>query len=160
MDKSLSSRAWRFCLSMASMASSYAAIPRFLLPQSGRIWRRANLGKNLRSSDLSSVRYASSVSKDAKGNPIVLEKPERFNPPSHGARLPRKNRPQQQQHYGGSLSAEDLAAQRKKEYPGLPAPEGTWGHWFWNSRAVHLSITMVSVLSGPTGGPRGGGPHS
>ncbi|KUI58745.1 hypothetical protein VP1G_06009 [Cytospora mali] len=129
------------------MASSYSAIPRFLLPQSGRIWQRANLGNKLRSSDLSAVRYASGVSRDAKGKPIVLEKPERFNPPSHGARLPRKTRPQQHQHYGGSLSPEDIAAQKRKEYPGLPAPEGTWGHWFWHSRAIHLSITMGTLAS-------------
>lgn len=127
------------------MASSYSAIPRFLLPQSGRIWQRANLGNKLRSSDLPIVRYASGISKDSKGKPIVLEKPEKFNPPSHGARLPKKNkRPEQFQHYGGSLSADDLAAQRRREYPGLPAPEGTWAHWFWRSRALHLSITMVS----------------
>ncbi|ROW03726.1 hypothetical protein VMCG_05471 [Cytospora schulzeri] len=128
------------------MASPYSAIPRFLLPQSGRIWQRANLGNKLRSCpDLPVVRYASGITKDAKGKPIVLEKPEKFNPPSHGARLPNKNRPQQFQHYGGSLSADDLAAQRKKEYPGLPAPEGTFGHWFWHSRALHLSITMGTL---------------
>lgn len=126
------------------MASSCSAIPRFLLPQSGRIWQRANLGNKLRSSDLPVVRHASSISKDANGKPVVLEKPEKFNPPSHGARLPKKTRPQQFQHYGGSLSAEDLAAQRRKEYPGLPPPPGTWDHWFWYNRALHMSITMVS----------------
>ncbi|KAK7746912.1 hypothetical protein SLS53_002100 [Cytospora paraplurivora] len=127
------------------MASTASAIPRFLLPQSGRIWQRANLGNNLRTS----LRYASTTAKDAKGKPIVLEKPERFNPPSHGSRLSTKkhNRPQQPQHYGGSLSAEERAAQSKKEYPGLPPPEGTWGHWFMNSRALHLSITMGTLAS-------------
>lgn len=126
------------------MASTASAIPRFLLPQSGRIWQRANLGNDIRNS----LRYASSATaKDARGKPIVLEKPERFNPPSHGSRLSTKkhSRPQQPQHYGGSLSAEERAAQSKKEYPGLPPPEGTWGHWFMNSRALHLSITMVSL---------------
>lgn len=128
------------------MASSHSsAIPRFLLPQAGRIWQRANLGNRLRSPDLPVVRHASSISKDAKGKPIVLEKPERFNPPSHGARLPNKNRPQQFQHYGGSLSPEDQAAQRRREYPGLPAPEGTWDHWFWHNRALHMTITMGTL---------------
>lgn len=124
------------------MAAAFT-IPRFLLPQSGLIWRRANLGNRLRDSEVLIVRYASSsVAKDAKGKPIVLEKPERFNPPSHGARLPRKGRPQQQ-HYGGALSDDDVAAQRKKDYPGLPPPPNTWAHWFWNSRLLHMSITMV-----------------
>lgn len=128
------------------MAAAFT-IPRFLLPQSGLIWRRANLGNRLRDSEVLIVRYASSsVAKDAKGKPIVLEKPERFNPPSHGARLPRKGRPQQQ-HYGGALSEEDVAAQRKKDYPGLPPPPNTWAHWFWNSRLLHLGITMGTLAS-------------
>lgn len=88
------------------------------------------------------VRNASSTATDAKSKQVVLEKPARFNPPSHGARLP-KNKPPQQ-HYGGSLSANELSAQKKKEYPGLPAADGTWAHWFWNSKALHLCITMVS----------------
>lgn len=128
------------------MASSYSAIPRFLLPQSGRIWRRANLGIHNHQSDLRIVRYASSSSKGSKaeGKPIVLEQPQRFNPPSHGARLPRKDRPQQQ-HYGGSLSSEEISSQRRKEYPGLMAPKGTWAHWFWNSQGLHTTITLVSL---------------
>lgn len=122
-------------------------IPRFLLPQSGLIWQRANLGNRLRDSEVLIVRYASSsstsgVAKGANGKPTVLEKPEKFNPPSHGARLPRKNRPQHA-HYGGALSSDDVAAQRKKDYPGLPPPPNTWAHWFWNSRSVHMCITMV-----------------
>lgn len=131
-------------------ASSSSAIPRFLLPQSGRIWRRANLGihnhRQLSDPVLRIVRYASASSKDPKaaGKPIVLEQPTRFNPPSHGARLPRKDRPRQQ-HYGGSLSSEEISSQRRREYPGLMAPQGTWAHWFWNSQGLHLSITLVSI---------------
>lgn len=133
------------------MAASSSVIPRFLLPQSGRIWRRANLGiynrRQFSDPDLRIVRYASASSKGAKqppGKPIVLEQPTRFNPPSHGARLPRKDRPLQQ-HYGGSLSSEEVASQRRREYPGLMAPQGTWAHWFWNSQGLHLSITLVSI---------------
>lgn len=133
------------------MAASSSVIPRFLLPQSGRIWRRANLGiynrRQFPDPDLRIVRYASASSKGAKqapGKPIVLEQPTRFNPPSHGARLPRKDRPQQQ-HYGGSLSSDEVASQRRREYPGLMAPRGTWAHWFWNSQGLHLSITLVSI---------------
>lgn len=77
---------------------------------------------------------------------MVIEKPARFNPPSHGARLPRKNRPQQL-HYGGALSGEDVAAQRKRDYPGLPPPRNSWAHWFFNSKILHLGITMVSCAT-------------
>lgn len=83
------------------------------------------------------VRYAST--RGAKGS-IVLEKPEKFNPPSHGSRLPKKGLPK---HYGGQLSSQEVRAQRVKEYPGMPAPEGTWAHWFVNNKAIHLFITMV-----------------
>lgn len=130
--------------------ASPSSIPRFLLPQSGLIWRRANLGNQLRASpELLTVRHASNhTAKPAgkKGKVMILEKPERFNPPSHGARLPRKTNRPEQQHYGGALSGEEVAAQRTKEYPGLPAPQGTWAHWFWNSKALHLTITMVGCF--------------
>lgn len=148
------------------MASSSLAIPRFLLPQSGRIWQRANLGihnhnhnhRHLPSPDRRIVRYASASSKGSKpqAKPIVLEQPEKFNPPSHGARLPRKDRPRQQ-HYGGALSTEELSSQGRKEYPGLMAPQGTWSYWFWNSQGLHLSITLVSLSGLGTSRERGEG---
>lgn len=79
--------------------------------------------------------------------PIVLEKPARFNPPSHGSRLPRnaggKTAPPSQ-HYGGELSAAEKQAQARRDYPGMMSPEGTWSHWLWNSRGIHLFITLVS----------------
>ncbi|KAF3766230.1 hypothetical protein M406DRAFT_356243 [Cryphonectria parasitica EP155] len=138
------------------MASTFS-IPRFLLPRSGLLWRGANLGSPraartsiTTSTETFAVRYASSsssnIAKDAKGKPIVLEKPARFNPPSHGARLPsKKSRPQQ--HYGGDLSADDAAAQRRRDYPGMMAPQGTWAHWFWGSRWLHLCITTGTLFS-------------
>lgn len=116
-----------------------ASIPRFLLPQSGMLWRRARAP---RSADRLTIRYASS-SGTGKGSskPLVLEKPAKFNPPSHGARLPKRGAPR---HYGGELSATEAQAQKTRDYPGMMAPEGTTEHWFWHSRALHLFITMVS----------------
>lgn len=73
--------------------------------------------------------------------PIVLEKPERFNPPSHGRRLARST----PRHYGGAPSEEEIQAQRARSYPGLPPPPNTWSHWFINSRGVHLFITLVRI---------------
>ncbi|RYC58678.1 hypothetical protein CHU98_g7537 [Xylaria longipes] len=75
--------------------------------------------------------------------PIVLEKPERFNPPSHGSRLPRST----PRHYGGSLTAEEVQAQNQKAYPGLPPPPNTWSHWFINSRGVHMFITLGTLTA-------------
>ncbi|RYP60016.1 hypothetical protein DL769_008309 [Monosporascus sp. CRB-8-3] len=75
--------------------------------------------------------------------PLVLEKPERFNPPSHGKRLPRSA----PKHYGGPPTAEEAQAQRTKQYPGLPPPPNTWSHWFINSRGVHMFITMGTLTS-------------
>jgi hypothetical protein len=70
----------------------------------------------------------------------VLEKPAKFNPPSHGSRLKRNTMPK---HYGPELTASEVAAQNARHYPGVMAPEGTWSHWFWHSRLLHTFITMV-----------------
>lgn len=123
---------------------STTSIPRFLLPQTAQIWRRLRV-PNADATGRILVRYASAGKRGSK--PIVLEKPEKFNPPSHGSRLPKKTTPR---HYGGDLSASEVQAQKRKEYPGLMAPDGTWSHWFWHSRSFHLIITMVS--SHPCGG--------
>jgi hypothetical protein len=126
------------------MASTTTSIPRFLLPQTGLLWRRFRV-PNAASSSSIIIRYASTTPSKG-GKPIVLEKPARFNPPSHGSRLPKKQIPR---HYGGELSFEEAQSQKKKDYPGLPPPPDTWAHWFWNSRAFHLTITMVSLPATP-----------
>ncbi|KAI0013274.1 hypothetical protein F4779DRAFT_613805 [Xylariaceae sp. FL0662B] len=75
--------------------------------------------------------------------PIVLEKPEKFNPPSHGARLPKSG----PKHYGGPLTSEEVQTQRTKSYPGLPPPPNTWAHWFIHSRSVHVFITLGTLTA-------------
>ncbi|KAH8678060.1 hypothetical protein BX600DRAFT_507039 [Xylariales sp. PMI_506] len=75
--------------------------------------------------------------------PLILEKPERFNPPSHGSRLPRST----PKHYGGALTSEEVQAQKTKEYPGLPPPETTWAHWFLNSKTLHMLIALTTLFS-------------
>ena len=104
------------------------------------MWRQLRPSSIARGSRLA-ARHASSKAKPGPSKPIVLEKPAKFNPPSHGSRLPKK--PRQQQHYGGDLSAAEAAAQKVKDYPGTMAPKGTLSHWFLHSRAFHLTITMV-----------------
>ncbi|KAI1269910.1 hypothetical protein F5Y18DRAFT_113230 [Xylariaceae sp. FL1019] len=73
--------------------------------------------------------------------PIVLEKPERFNPPSHGARLPRST----PKHYGGPITHEEVKAQASRTYPGMAPPPNTWSHWFINSRGIHAFITLGTL---------------
>lgn len=119
--------------------ASKAVIPRFLLPLQSPLWR----GARIPLSASISIRYAS-TGKPAK--PIVLEKPAKFNPPSHGSRLKRNALPK---HYGPQLTPDDLARQNVKHYPGLMAPEGSWTHWFWHARLLHTVITMVSFASPP-----------
>ncbi|KAL2015977.1 hypothetical protein VTK56DRAFT_4490 [Thermocarpiscus australiensis] len=149
------------------MAPATASVPRFLLPQSGLIWRRrlvagprapCRSGSGSASASASASasprvsfrlfsRSSSKPSKSAASNPTgqpVLAKPERFTPPSHGSRLPKKAPPR---HYGGDLSAEEVQTQKQKDYPGMMAPEGTWAYWFWHSRWIHVVLT-VGTLSG------------
>ncbi|KAG6009796.1 hypothetical protein E4U21_001226 [Claviceps maximensis] len=116
-------------------------IPRFLLPLQGPLWRgvRIPLSQNVL------VRFASSSSSEHHvQKPIVLEKPTKFVPPSHGSRLKRNAVPR---HYGPQLTASEIAAQNRKHYPGLMAPEGTWSHWFWHSRLLHTFITMGALFA-------------
>lgn len=116
--------------------TSRAIIPRFLLPLQGPLWRGISIPLSQNSIR---IRFASSSAKD---KPIVLEKPARFNPPSHGSRL-KKNHVSK--HYGPDLTATEVAAQGKKHYPGMMAPEGSWEHFFWHSRLLHTFITMVRL---------------
>ncbi|KAJ1338020.1 hypothetical protein MN608_00878 [Microdochium nivale] len=78
-----------------------------------------------------------------RAGPIILEQPDAFRPPSHGKRLPRAT----PKHYGGGPTAEEIQAQRAKQYPGMPPPENTWSHWFINSRGIHLFITLGTLSS-------------
>lgn len=100
-------------------------------------------GPGRRVSPWTPSRFASNQS---TSKPIVLEKPLKFNPPSHGSRLRKNTMPK---HYGGVTTAEERAAQRIRSYPGIMAPEGTWSHWFWHSKSLHVFISMVRKLPPP-----------
>jgi hypothetical protein len=113
-----------------------ATIPRFLLPRQGAIWRTPavrNFG--------TTTRRSAAASKPSK--PLVLEKPTKFNPPSHPSRL-RKPRPQ---YPGPQLSAEEIARQSAKKYPNMMPPEGTFMHWFLTNRSIHIYITLGTLFS-------------
>jgi len=119
-----------------------ASIPRFLLPQSGLIWRGV-AGATHRGAR-AAIRFAS-TSSTTKPGPRILEKPERFNPPSHGARLPRKGAIPR--HYGGDITKEEASAQVRKQYPGMMPPTGSWAHRIIYSRWIHLAITLGTLTS-------------
>ncbi|KAK0674686.1 hypothetical protein QBC41DRAFT_309335 [Cercophora samala] len=127
--------------------ASTATIPRFLLPQRGLIWRRLSPANT--TSPVVLVRF-SSTTQPKDGKPIVLEKPERFVPPSHGSRLPGSRRStlgDGPRHYGGDLSESELKAQAKKEYPMTPPPEGTWAHWFFSQKWLHITVTLGTLTA-------------
>ncbi|KAI5203577.1 alkaline ceramidase-like protein [Aureobasidium subglaciale] len=89
-------------------------------------------------------RPASNTSKPPVPKGRLLEKPTRFNPPSHPARLPRRNR---QPAFQVPLSAKDREQQKKKQYPHMLPPEGTFLHWFLTNRNIHVWITMSILIS-------------
>lgn len=79
-------------------------------------------------------------SKPPSGN--VLEKPDKFRPPSHPQRMvPRRSTPKQ--YPGPPLSEEELQTQRTKRYPHMFPSQGTTLHWFLTTRWIHAWITMV-----------------
>lgn len=110
------------------------SIPRFLLPLRSPLWSP---------SPKSTIRNASSKSKNNASKkspkPLVLEKPAKFNPPSHPARI-RKEAPR---YPGPQLSAEEIARQKVKKYPNMMPPEGTFMHWFLNNKSIHIWIALV-----------------
>lgn len=75
--------------------------------------------------------------------PQVLEKPKKFNPPSHGTRL----RNPSPRYYGPQLTTEELAMQKRKKYPNMMPPEGTFIHWFLHNKLIHLWLSLGTLTS-------------
>ncbi|KAL1306819.1 hypothetical protein AAFC00_005476 [Neodothiora populina] len=95
------------------------------------------------------IRHASSSSIKPPRKPIVLEKPAKFNPPSHGSRLPTSRR------RGASAAAlptygrseNEKQQSEKRRYPHMMPPEGTFLHWFLTNKSIHVWITMSILTS-------------
>jgi hypothetical protein len=132
--------------------ASATAIPRFLLPQRGHIW-----GKSLQTIRFASTKAkpanpakpAKKASKPIASKPLVLEKPTKFNPPSH----PQRKWTAPKQYPGPQLSEEEAARMGSKKYPNMMPPEGTFMHWFVKNKSVHLYITLVSYTFFPPNSP-------
>ncbi|KAK3387132.1 hypothetical protein B0H63DRAFT_150324 [Podospora didyma] len=141
-----------------------ASIPRFLLPQHGLIWRRVanttngsmmtTTTKTAATRRTQLARFAASSHANNSSSPTspppqpsnILEKPERFNPPSHGARLARANGGIPR-HYGGALGFEEVQRQKVKDYPGLPPPPESWAHRVLMKRWIHLTLTCGTLTA-------------
>ena len=122
-----------------------APIPRFLLPRGymrpyAPYTPYAQLPKLVKLSQ--TAHRTPPICRNASAStskPRVLEKPTRFNPPSHGKRL-KKQTPRQ---YGPQLTGEQKTEQETKRYPRMMPPEGTFMHWFLTSQGIHTFIALV-----------------
>ncbi|KAK5108393.1 hypothetical protein LTR62_008349 [Meristemomyces frigidus] len=74
--------------------------------------------------------------------PRLLEKPERFNPPSHPSRI--RSKPK---YYGAPLSEHERQAQKVRKYPHMMPPQGSFMFWFLTDRNLHLYITLGVLFS-------------
>lgn len=121
--------------------SAAASIPRFLLPRGGPSLRRQHdFLRRLHLSATSSLpvrRHASTQ----PNKPLVLEKPERFNPPSHGSRP----RARPRSYPGPALSEAEKQEQKTKRYPNMMPAEGTFTYWFLTNKMLHTFITLVGL---------------
>ena len=118
-----------------------ASIPRFLLPR-GHILSSPQLPKlvNPPFRRLPNHRNASAAS---TSKPRVLEKPTRFNPPSHGKRL----KQEVPRNYGPQLTAEQKIEQETKKYPHTMPAKGTFMYWFLTTTSIHTFISLVRPQS-------------
>lgn len=135
---------------IAKQAASHRAMQTLLRP------RLALQYRNLRQSPRESPATAHStrlfhISRPAPASnepskPIVLEKPDRFRPPSHAAR---RNARSTTAVYGAGaaynqgMTERERLASKTKSYPNMFPEEGTRMHWFLTTRWVHLFIAMV-----------------
>ena len=122
-----------------SMVTTSVSIPRFLLPRANYLLRpRTRLLPPTSNPHSALVRHASN-SQPSSSKPLVLEKPAKFNPPSHGARLPRKK----PRNYGSAPTEQQKHEMKTKKYPNMMPPEGSFMHWFLTNRWLHTWISLV-----------------
>ena len=116
-----------------------ASISRFLLPR-GYITPYSHSSKFVNSPQVVYRTFPSCRNASAStSKPLVLEKPTRFNPPSHGKRL-KEQVPRQ---YGPQLTQNQKVEQQTKKYPNMMPPRGTWMYWFLTNSRIHTWISMV-----------------
>lgn len=72
--------------------------------------------------------------------PKLLEKPSKFNPPSHPARI---DRPPPQNFPGPQISPQQAEVRKRKRYPNMLPPEGSFMYRFLSNKWIHMYITLV-----------------
>jgi hypothetical protein len=77
-----------------------------------------------------------------KATPVIPQ-PDKYRPPSHSARKPNRNL--ENKIYGAPVSEEDKKRMATKKYPNMMSPEGTFSHWFFHNKSIHLWITLVRI---------------
>jgi len=90
-------------------------------------------------SPLVSSRHAST---ELPPKTIVLEKPDKFRPPSHPQRL---NKRPPRQYPGPPLSEPEREAQKTRRYPHMFPNEGTTLHWFLTNKWIHMWISLGTL---------------
>lgn len=139
------------------------SIPHFLLPRGAPSPRTLlSLARTPpRTTHPPPTRCASSSS-SKKDKPHVLEKPDKFRPPSHPARRVVQTRNGRlvnpgPVNYGPRLSDAEKEKQKQTQYPNMFPPEGTVMYRFLTNRWIHIWIAMVSSsfpsLANPTDQP-------
>ncbi|ORY13709.1 hypothetical protein BCR34DRAFT_561570 [Clohesyomyces aquaticus] len=143
---------------MASLSLS-PSIPRFLLPRGPIFLRPTFQPRNARLSPLI-LRAASNNARPSRPSslreqlqntkgPAVIPQPDKYRPPSHGKRMPERDKWSEtaSRTYGPKLTAEDKERMKKKKYPNMMSPEGTFMHWFLHNKFIHIWITMGTLMS-------------
>lgn len=117
-----------------------------LLPARNVLSRRtsSSSGSSSSTSTSTSSRFASTTTPSDKHR--VLEKPDKFRPPSHPARHVKRGRVVDPINYPGPrLSAKELEEKRTKKYPHMFPPEGTVMYRFLTNRGIHVWISLVNI---------------
>ncbi|EGE02804.1 hypothetical protein TEQG_01840 [Trichophyton equinum CBS 127.97] len=126
-----------------------SSIPAFLLPRGGlsqsslqylRITPRRTL---LHHANFSS----SSASHAAPTKPRVLEKPDKFRPPSHPARRVVNPNKSPRNYPGPPPTAKEIEDRKTKRYPNMFPPEGTVLFKFLTNKGIHAWISMSVLFS-------------
>ncbi|KAJ5899309.1 hypothetical protein N7495_004053 [Penicillium taxi] len=132
------------------------SIPRFLLPRGLPSAQSLRTLQRKQKVSIAGRRCFSATSpanakakKPASSKPRVLEKPDKFRPPSHPQRIvaPRRTAAGQPVNYGAPLTKAARTAQDKKQYPNMFPPEGTVMFKFLTSRWIHVWISLGILTS-------------
>ncbi|KAJ5129393.1 uncharacterized protein N7515_005432 [Penicillium bovifimosum] len=129
-------------------------IPGFLLPRgppSALTLRALSRQSAQRSFSSTSAILAKKAKSTTTPKQRVLEKPDRFRPPSHPQRFvapsPKNAPPGQPFEYGPRTTEKERVEQTKRQYPGMFPPEGTVMYKFLTSKWIHIWIAMSVLIS-------------